>query len=161
METKVSEVLESILSMLSLEGSFEVEEKDEGVFVSIDASEPGRLIGRDGQTLQALQFIINQIILRELKDDSIQKRVILDVSGWRHGKEEDLSRRAKSWAQQVLDEGKPLELDPMPAWQRRVIHMTVQDMDGVESESVGEGLERHLVISPVKNKKKSKKSGSE
>ncbi|MBI2596422.1 KH domain-containing protein [Candidatus Daviesbacteria bacterium] len=146
MEQKVSEILENILSMLSLEGSFEVEEKNDGVFVSIDASEPGRLIGRDGQTLQALQFIINQIILKHTEDP---KRVILDVSGWRQGKEEELAHKTKQWAEQVIEEGKPLELEPMPAWQRRVVHITIEEMKDVESESVGEGLDRHLVISPV------------
>ncbi len=145
MEAKVSEILESILSMLSLEGSFEVEEKDEGVFVSIDASEPGRLIGHQGQTLQALQFLINQILLKQVENP---KRVILDVSNWKHDKEEELVQKSGVWAEQVKREGKPLELLPMPAWQRRIVHMIIQETDGVKSESIGEGLDRHLVISP-------------
>lgn len=144
MEAKVSEILENILSMLSLEGSFEVEEKSEGIFVTVEVSEPGKLIGHQGETLSSLQLLVNQIISRQTGEF---KRVIIDVSGWKQSKEEELAHKARSWAQQVLTEGKSMELDPMPSWQRRIVHMTVQGTPGVKSESVGEGLDRHLVIS--------------
>lgn len=147
MEQKVSEILENILSLLSLEGSFEVDEKEDGVFVSIDTQDAGRLIGHQGETLTALQLIVNLILARKIENS---KRVIIDVAAWRKGKEEDLAQKAKSWAQEVKESGQPIELEPMPSWQRRIVHMVVSESDGVTSESVGEGLERHLVISPVK-----------
>lgn len=147
MEAKVSEILENILGLLALEGSFEVEETPEGVFVSIDTSDPGRIIGRNGETLSALQMIVNQIIFKQEKEKS--KRVIIDIADWRKGKEEELAHKARLWAKQVLEERKPLELEPMPSWQRRVIHMVIQETPGVSSESFGEGLERHLVIRPA------------
>lgn len=150
MEAVVSEVLENILSMLSLEGSFEVEEKQDGVFITIDTNEAGKLIGHQGETLQSLQLIINQIVSKKLmgEDKAAErpKRVIIDVSNWRKSKEEELAHKARVWAGQVLEEGKDLELLPMPAWQRRIVHMTVEGTDGVKSESVGEGLDRHLII---------------
>lgn len=145
MEAKVSEILENILSLLALEGSFDIEEKEDGVFVSIDTQDAGRLIGNQGETLQALQLIVNLIASRQIEDS---KRVIVDVSGWRKNKEEDIAERAKTWVDEVKETKKPMELDPMPSWQRRVVHMVVQESDGVTSESVGEGLDRHLVISP-------------
>lgn len=147
MEAKVSEILENILGLLALEGSFEVEETPEGVFVSIDTLDPGRIIGRNGETLSALQMIVNQIIFKQEKEKS--KRVIIDIADWRKGKEEELAHKARLWAKQVLEEGKPLELEPMPSWQRRVIHMVIQETPGVSSESFGEGIERHLVIRPA------------
>lgn len=146
MEEKTSEILENILSLLSLEGSFEVEDKSEGVFVSIDLAESGLLIGRGGETLSALQLVINLIVSRQLGEDS--RRVIIDVSGWRRSKEEELAHKARGWAQKVLDTKEPMELLPMPAWQRRIVHMTIEGTGGVKSESVGEGADRHLVISP-------------
>src|SRR5690242_5006200 len=109
MEARVSEILENILSMLSLEGSFEVEEKDDGVFVGIELSDPGKLIGYQGQTLSALQLLINMMVARSVEDS---KRVIIDVAGWRQSKEEDLAQRARGWARQVMETGKPMELDP-------------------------------------------------
>lgn len=145
MEAKVSEVLENILSQLALEGSFEVEEKDDIVLASIDASEPGRIIGNQGQTLSSLQLIVNLIISKQIEEP---KRVILDVANWRRSKEEDLAHKARMWAEEVLESGKTIELDPMPSWQRRIVHMTVNSTKGVKSESAGEGMDRHLVISP-------------
>ena len=146
MEAQVSEILENILSLLSLEGSFEVNEKDDGVFVTIETQEAGKLIGHQGETLTALQLIVNQILAKTAKEDF--KRVIIDVSDWRKGKEEELAHKARSWAEDVAQSGKEMELEPMPAWQRRIVHMTVEGTEGAISESVGEGNERHLVIKP-------------
>jgi predicted RNA-binding protein Jag len=66
MEEKVSELLENILGLLGMEGSFEVEEKDEAIFVSIDTEEPGKLIGKMGETLAALQLILNLALSRSV-----------------------------------------------------------------------------------------------
>lgn len=145
MEAKVSEVLENILGLLGLEGSFDVEDKQDGTFVYIETEDAGKLIGRGGETLQALQLIVNQIVSRDVEEP---KRIIVDVSDWRKGKEEELAHKARTWAQKVLDTGKPMDLDPMPAWQRRIVHITIEGTKGVRSESVGDGIERHLVISP-------------
>lgn len=147
MEEKVSEILENILGLLGLEGSFEVEEKEEGVFVSIDAQDPGVLIGRNGETLASLQLIINLIASRQIKDEN-HKRIIVDVSDWRKSKEGDLLAKAEQWAQEVIETGEPMELMPMPAWQRRVVHMAIEKTAGVKSESIGDEPERRLVISP-------------
>lgn len=148
MESQTSEVLENILSLLSLEGSFEVNEKTDGVFVTIETEEAGKLIGHQGETLQALQLLVNLMIQKQSTDKESLKRVIIDVSNWRQGKEEELAHKARSWAEEVKASGQEMELEPMPSWQRRIIHMTIQETDGVNSESVGEGLDRHLVIKP-------------
>jgi spoIIIJ-associated protein len=145
MEARVSEILENILSLLNLEGSFDIEEKEDGIFVQIDTEDAGRLIGSQGETLQALQLIVNLIASRQIEES---KRVIIDVSGWKKNKEEDIAERAKSWVEEVKESKESMALDPMPAWQRRIVHMVVQESAGVKSESVGEGIERHLVISP-------------
>ena len=115
MEAKVSEILENILSMLSLEGSFEVEEKEEGVFVSIETEEAGKVIGHQGETLSALQLLINLIVSKQFEEP---KRVIIDVSNWRKNREEELAEKAKYWGQKVLDSKEEMELEPMPSWQR-------------------------------------------
>jgi spoIIIJ-associated protein len=76
------------------------------------------------------------------------KRVVVDVSEWRKSKEEDLAHKARGWAEEVLESKQPMELQPMPAWQRRIVHMTIEQTAGVKSESAGEGADRHLIISP-------------
>lgn len=147
MEEKVSEILENILGLLGLEGSFEIEEKEEGVFISIDAEDPGILIGRNGETLTSLQLLLNLIASRQMPGENL-KRIVVDVSDWRKSKEEELAHKARDWAQKVAETKESIELDPMPAWQRRVVHMTIQEIPAVKSESIGEGPERRLVISP-------------
>lgn len=147
MEAKVSEVLENLLGMLHLSGSFDIEEKNEAVFVSIDLEEAGKLIGRGGETLTALQLLVNLMVSRQAEDT---KRVVVDVANWKKSKEEELAHKARMWAEKVREENKPLELEPMPSWQRRIIHMTIQETPGVKSESIGEGPDRHLVINPSK-----------
>lgn len=149
LEEKVSDVLENVLSLLAFEGSFDVEEKEEGVFVSIDTDDAGRLIGNSGETLQSLQLLVNLIVSKQIGNPEESKRVIIDVANWRKSKEEELAHRARMWAERVIETKQPMELDPMPSWQRRIVHMTIQETPGVNSESAGEGRDRHLVISPA------------
>ena len=144
MEEQLSEVLDNILGLLLLEGSYEIEENDDGFLVSIETSDAGRLIGARGESLEGLQLLVNQIMSRKAGEDF--KRVILDVSGWRKQKEEELKSKAKDWGKQVQELGKELELEPMSSWQRRVIHMVIAEIGGLSSESIGEGRDRHIVI---------------
>ena len=148
MEEKLSEVLDNLLGLLLLEGSYEIEEDDEGVHVLVETKDAGRLIGARGESLDSLQLLVNQMIFRQKEPakDNEYKRVILDVGGWRKQKEEDLKGQAEAWGKQVVESGKDLELEPMSPWQRRIVHMVVQGTTGVESESVGEGRDRHIVI---------------
>lgn len=155
MEQQLSEILDNLLGLLLLEGSYEIEEDENGLHVLIETKDAGRLIGAGGQSLDGLQLIVNQMMSRKTPDN--YKRVILDVGGWRKQKEEELTASAKSWVNEVLEKGKDLELEPMSPWQRRIVHMVVSESDGVESESVGEGRDRHVVIK-VKSKKSKVKS---
>lgn len=145
MEEQLSEVLDNLLGMLLLEGSYEIEEDDEGFSVSIDTKDAGRLIGARGESLEGLQLLVNQMMSRKIGEEGF-KRVILDVSGWRKQKEEELKSLAKSLGQQVLQSGKELELEPMSSWQRRVVHLSLEDLGGLSSDSIGEGRDRHIVI---------------
>ena len=145
MEEKLSEVLDNLLGMLLLEGSYEIEEDPEGFSVSIETNDAGRLIGARGESLEGLQLIINQIMSRKVGEEGF-KRVILDVEGWRKAKTEELVQRAKEWGNQVLETGKEIEVEPQSSWQRRVVHTVISEMEGLSSESVGEGRDRHIVI---------------
>ena len=150
MESKLSDILDNILGLLLLEGSYDIQDEESGFNVMIETEDAGRLIGFKGENLTALQLIINQMMSRQGGESESFKRVILDVSGWRQNKEAELTEKAKEWAQSVKESGNEMELEPMPSWQRRIIHMSVQDIEGVESESIGEGRDRHLVIRPQK-----------
>ena len=145
MEEKLSDVLDNVLGLLLLEGSYEIEEVEEGFTVSIETSDAGRLIGARGESLEGLKLLINQIMSRKSEGTEF-KRVILDVSGWRKQKEEDLKKQAEEWGKQVLETGVDLELEPQSSWQRRIVHMVISEIEGLSSESAGEGRDRHIVI---------------
>ena len=148
MEEQLGEVLDNLLGMLLLEGSYDIEEGEDSFLVSIETKDAGRLIGARGESLDGLQLLVNQMVARKIGEESF-KRVVIDVEGWRKQKEEELVQSAKSWGKQVLESGKELELEPQSPWQRRIIHMTISEMEGLSSESVGEGRDRHIVIKPV------------
>lgn len=158
MEEQLSDVLDNILGLLLLEGSYEIEENGDGFSVSIETKDAGRLIGARGESLEGLQLLINQIISRRSGEEGF-KRVIMDVSGWRKQKEEELMKDAQNWGKQVLETGKEIELEPQSPWQRRVVHTVIGEMEGLETESVGEGRDRHVVIKvkSAKGKGKSQK----
>ena len=162
MEQKLSDILDNVLGLLLLEGSYEIQEIEGGFHVSIETKDAGRLIGFKGESLQSLQLLVSQMANKGIKEGEPAlsdppaggesngfKRVILDVEGWRKNKEEELVGRTKDWVEEVKESGKEMELEPMPSWQRRIVHMGVSEIEGVESESVGEGRDRHLVIRPT------------
>lgn len=160
MEEQLSDILDNLLGMLLLEGSYEIEETDDGFLAFIETKDAGRLIGARGESLDGLQLLVNQMVARLAEPKQAKKaeeglpagefkRVIIDVAGWRKQKEEELAASARSWGEQVLETGKEMELEPQSPWQRRIIHMTISEMKGVESESIGEGRDRHIVIKPA------------
>ena len=156
MEEQLSEILDNILGLLLLEGSYEIEDNNDSFEVSIETKDAGRLIGARGESLEGLQLVVNQIVSKKIAkaegEPTEFKRVILDVVGWRKQKEEELKSRAADLAKQVLESGKQLELEPMSPWQRRVVHMVIQEISGLSSDSVGEGRDRHIVIKPLDQK---------
>ncbi len=160
MEEQLGEVLDNLLGMLLLEGSYDIEESEESFNVSIETKDAGRLIGARGESLDGLQLLVNQMVARKVGEVGF-KRVVVDVEGWKKNKHEELMASAQSWGKQVLESGKPLEIEPQSSWQRRVVHMTISEMEGVESESVGEGRDRHIVIKAKSQKPKTKTKESD
>ncbi len=151
MEENLSEILDNILGLLLLEGSYEIEEVEDNFTVSIETKDAGRLIGARGESLDGLQLLINQIMSKKTGEGEF-KRVILDVEGWRKQKMEELSQIANEWGKQVLETGKEMEIEPQSSWQRRVVHTIISEMGGLTSESVGEGRDRHIVIKVASQK---------
>ena len=156
MEEKLSDALDNLLGLLLLEGSYGIEEEAESFSVTIETKDAGRLIGFRGESLEALQLIVNQIASRKIKEGENFKRVIVDVESWRKQKEDELSKRAQEWGKQVQESGQDMELEPQSPWQRRIIHMVISEIDGLESESIGEGRDRHIVIKLKNQKSKTK-----
>lgn len=115
------------------------------IFIDILGNDLGMLIGRRGEHLSHIQYLINLIVNRKL---STWSRVIIDVEGYRSRREESLVGLAERVARQVQRSKQPVTLEPMPPNERRVIHLTLKSHAAVESESSGEGNERRITILP-------------
>lgn len=116
------------------------------LLVDIRGDDLSILIGRRGETLSALQYITRLIIGKELKRPV---SVIIDVEGYRSRREQQLRRLARRMAQQAIETGRTTSLEPMPANERRIIHIELRNDPNVNTLSVGEGDRRKVTIVPV------------
>ncbi len=156
-ETNITEVARSVLEALIekigldasvvLQSNEDVGEEDSPapVVFDIEGDDLGILIGRRGQTLACLQFILRLIVGHQTKT---WLPIVIDVEGYKQGRFEKLQALACRLAQQVKDRRKPFTLEPMPAYERRVIHLALADHPDVTTESIGLGEARKVVIRP-------------
>jgi spoIIIJ-associated protein len=114
--------------------------------VDIQGKDLSILIGRRGETLSALQYITRLIVGKELRRPV---SIILDVEGYRHRREQQLRQLARRIAKQAIETQRTVALEPMPANERRIIHMELRDDPAVETESIGEGSHRKVTVRPV------------
>ncbi len=119
-----------------------------GPIIDLTGEDSGLLIGRRGQTLQALQFLVNLIVRKELGENV---RVLLDVERYRQRRETSLKDMATKVAARVAQSNRSITLEPMPPADRRIVHTTLTDHPGVTTESAGVGDNRKVTISPKPN----------
>lgn len=143
-EQRVERFLGAVLDAMGVEATIQTREDAEALFVNVDGTEAGLLIGHHGQTLDALQFLTNLAASRVESG----ARVVLDVEGYRRRREETLSRLASRLADRVRRSGERVALEPMSAHERRVIHMALAEHPHVATESEGEEPNRRVVIVP-------------
>ncbi|MEP7285180.1 MAG: RNA-binding cell elongation regulator Jag/EloR [Chloroflexota bacterium] len=113
--------------------------------LEIEGRELGALIGRRGETLAALQYITRLLASRDLER---RVNIVIDVEGYKARRETMLRRLAKRMAEQAIQRGRPVILEPMPPHERRIIHLTLRDNPNVTTESVGDGDRRKVTIVP-------------
>ncbi|MYC29624.1 MAG: KH domain-containing protein [Chloroflexi bacterium] len=116
-----------------------------GPIIDIAGEDSGLLIGRRGQTLQSLQFVVNMIIRKEFGESA---RVVLDVERYRQRREASLRDMASKVADRVQQTGRSITLEPMSAADRRIIHISLADREGISTESIGFGDDRKVSIIP-------------
>ena len=133
MSTSPRAILEEMLRGLGFDATIEEKQIDDGLLLNVQAEESGRLIGRQGQTLADLQYILNRILFQQ---DVGAPRVTVDVGGYRAQAEEALVKKAQEAAEKVRQWGSVVELEPMNAFERRIVHHALKDDPGVETHSV-------------------------
>ncbi len=127
------------------EAQIETIEDEESITLNIKGDGSGILIGRKGQTLDALQYLVNKIVHRSL---SVKKQTVIDTEGYRQKRKDALLDLAKSLGEKVRAKGVPVSTNPLNPFERRIVHLALQDDAELTTKSTGEGMYRRVVISP-------------
>jgi spoIIIJ-associated protein len=144
---RVRELVEGVLDELDLDGDVEVREDEDRIEAVVAGDDDyGLLIGKRGQTIDALQLLCYQAAFRGMRE---RKRVVVDAAGYRERRRETLEARADRAAEQALSAGHSIEMDPMSAQERRVVHERLKERSGVETYSEGDEPRRCVVVAPL------------
>src|SRR5438034_3673338 len=136
--------LEKILNLLGFPASVEEHQMEDGLLLDVKTDDSGRLIGRQGQTLSDLQYILNRLLFQH---DQTTPKVMVDVGGYRAQAREALVKKAKEAAEKVRRWGDVVELEPLSAFDRRIVHNALKDDPNVETHSVEvEGTNKKAVL---------------
>jgi spoIIIJ-associated protein len=142
-----ADYLEELLDIADIDGDIDIEVRNGRTYISIVAEDesPGleNLVGRDGEVLEALQELTRLSVLSATENRS---RLVLDINGYREERAGHLQKIAEDAVASVKESGKPVALEPMSAYERKIVHDAVADL-GLVSESEGEGAGRHIVVS--------------
>jgi len=132
-----------IMESMNIDAAIEIEENDDEIYITLDGDNIGILIGRRGETLDAMQYLLSLVINRNL---GIYKRIILDAANYRQKREDILIRLANRMAEKATRMRRNLTLEPMNSYERRIIHSALQNHKYVDTYSVGEEPNRKVVI---------------
>ncbi len=145
---RVMSFLEPVFSALQVKPESDISYKEGVLLFSFNGQGLGSLIGRRGETLNAIQYLTNLAVNRQAEE---HVRIVLDVEGYRHGREETLIHLARKMAEKAVRTGRRVELEPMNPNERRVVHLALQEDNRVETLSKGEEPYRRVVISSRRN----------
>lgn len=141
----VVEILDTLLGLMGVQGNVEVLSKELPLGLNINGDDLGILIGRRGQTLAALEYVTKLIVVRRLK---AWVPLTVDVGGYKRRRRDSLQKLALYLAEQVKSRRRAMPMEPMPADERRIIHLALADHPDVTTQSIGEGENRKIVILP-------------
>jgi spoIIIJ-associated protein len=136
--------LQKLLELLGFTATVEEHSMEDGPLLEVKAEDSGRLIGRQGQTLSDLQYITNRLLFQQ---DPSAPKIMVDVSGYRAQAREALVKKAKEAAEKVRRWGDVVELEPLNAFDRRIIHQALKDDPTIETHSVEvEGTDKKAIL---------------
>ena len=145
--SEVREVVERILAAIGVHARLEIEEDDERMTATVVGGELGLVIGKHGQTIDAIQYLANAVVWRGRGDE--RKPVVVDAAGYRARREETLTSIATRSAERAVASGRSVDLESMTAVERKVVHVALKDFPGVVTRSEGTEPNRFVVIDPV------------
>jgi spoIIIJ-associated protein len=143
---RVRAILERIVDALEVDGDVEVDEDAERIVGRVNGEDVGLLIGRRGQTIDAVQLLCYRAAFRGLQE---RKRVVVDAAGYRERRQAAIEEQADRAAERALKTSKEIELEPMTPSERRVVHQHLKDRAGLETFSEGDEPERCVIVAPL------------
>ncbi|NNE09651.1 MAG: KH domain-containing protein, partial [Gemmatimonadetes bacterium] len=145
-EDRIDEILSGIMKHMAIPSQVEVAKRGPDYLVNIGTVDSdGLLIGKRGETLHALEHLVNRIVH---KDPTERGRITVDVSGYRARRDDQLKTQAAGMAKKVRETGREMSTDPLYSPDRRVIHLALTDADGIRTYTVGDGLAQAVVVAP-------------
>lgn len=143
---RVRAILERVVEALDLDATVEVTEDARQITGTVDGEDVGRLIGRRGQTIDAVQLVCYRAAQRGATD---RKRVSVDAAGYRERRREQVEHQADRAAERALETGREIELEPMTPTERKVVHDHLKDRSGIETFSEGDEPDRCVIVAPL------------
>ena len=142
---KTEKTIKDFFTSLGVDGDFKISEDEEAISVTLETEDTGIVIGYHGETLEALQLVLSLILAKQTGEF---KRVSLEAGDYKKNREEWLEKLAMDAKERAVSQNKEVYLSELKSWERRVVHLLLQDDKEVVSESSGEGKDRILVIKP-------------
>jgi len=144
---KAQAALKGLLEHLDMEARVDLKEDEERIYLNIQGDGGGLLIGRKGQTLDALEYLVNKMVH---KNQEGKKRIVVDTENYRTRREDSLVKLAQRLGEKARQLGRPVTISPMNAHDRRIVHLALQNDRSLRTRSTGTGLYRKVIISPDK-----------
>lgn len=151
---RAKDVLTEILRRMGIEATVDAREEEERIILDVKGSETALVIGKKGATLDSLQFLVGRVVHRGIDSDAAgtAKPIVVDAEDYRSRRAESLVALAHRLSEKAIRTRRVVEVDPMSAHDRRIIHLALGAVPGVMTRSEGEGAERRLLIIPCRDK---------
>lgn len=143
---EIEDLVSTFIRTMNLSLTPTIAEADDCIHVDLAGPDSYLLTERKGSVLEALQLLLGRVAERQL---GVEKRLLVDCDGFRHGRDRELVETALRAAEKVRDLRQPMELAPMNSYERRLVYLGLKDQQGISVESVGEGSIKSIVISPL------------
>ena len=144
LDTRVVSFVKQVVDAMGLDLSVEIEDTPDHVRLNLSGDGADTLLRRKGETLDALQVIVNTVFRRDARGD---RHYVVDVLGFRRGKDVELRQMARLLMDKVRQTGVPQEMEPLNPYARRIVHLTVAEDETLTSESIGDAFLKSVVIS--------------
>lgn len=144
LSTDITDFVQTVITAMGASLTAVVEEGPDGTRINLEGEDGGVLVRRNGEGLQALQHLVATAFRRQLGDDN---RIVIDCNGFRRDKDAELKQMACFYADKATSTGTPQEMGPLNPYERRIVHMAIEEHAGATSESVGDAFMKTVIIS--------------